>query len=146
MTKKTHQQINAMKSKIIPPQPFYIPLNRRRFMRAIALASAGFTLKGYLADALTVAPSLTQGPYYPLASNIPLDKDNDLIYLNDRLTRAIGGKSPILPGVCSRAAERRSAVRWWKSGTLTTAATISIQPARHEIRLLMLTSRALASF
>ncbi len=79
-----------MKDKIIPPQPFYIPLNRRRFMRAIALASGGFAMKSYLAEALTVAPSVTQGPYYPLANNMPLDKDNDLIYLNDNVTRAIG--------------------------------------------------------
>ena len=73
-----------------PPHPFYLPLNRRRFMRALSVASAGFTMKSFLAEALTVAPQLTQGPYYPLSSNIPLDKDNDLIYLNDNLTRAIG--------------------------------------------------------
>ena len=80
-----------MKTKIIaPPQPFYIPLNRRRFMRAIALASGGFTLKGYLAEALTIAPSVTQGPYYPTVNTMPLDKDNDLLYLNDNLTRAVG--------------------------------------------------------
>lgn len=72
------------------PHTFYIPLNRRRFMRAIALASAGFTMKGYLAEALTYAPEVTQGPYYPLSNNIPLDKDNDLIYLNDSLTAATG--------------------------------------------------------
>src|ERR1700743_484559 len=84
------QQRSIMKNTITQPQPFYIPLNRRRFMRAIAVASAGFTLKGYLAEALTIAPEVTQGPYYPLANNIPLDKDNDLIYLNNNLTRAIG--------------------------------------------------------
>jgi hypothetical protein len=56
-----------MKNQIIPaPQPFYIPLNRRRFMRALALASAGFTMKSYLAEALTIAPSVTQGPYLSL--------------------------------------------------------------------------------
>ena len=32
------------------PQPFHIPLERRRFLKAIALASAGFTLPGYLAE------------------------------------------------------------------------------------------------
>ncbi len=69
---------------------FYIPVNRRRFFKSMAIASAGFTLPGYLAEALTVSPSLTQGPYYPLANNIPLDKDNDLLYLNDSLTAATG--------------------------------------------------------
>jgi len=33
---------------------------------------------------------VTQGPYYPLASNIPLDKDNDLVQLNDNASIASG--------------------------------------------------------
>ncbi|MCI0539672.1 MAG: hypothetical protein L0Z50_31070 [Verrucomicrobiales bacterium] len=69
---------------------FYVPIDRRRFFRSMALASAGFTLPGYLAEALTISPIVTQGPYYPLASNIPLDKDNDLVQLNDGLTAAAG--------------------------------------------------------
>jgi protocatechuate 3,4-dioxygenase, beta subunit len=47
-------------------------------------------LPGYLAEALTTSPIVTQGPFYPLASNIPLDKDNDLVQLNDNLTIAAG--------------------------------------------------------
>lgn len=54
------------------------------------MVSAGFTLPGFLAEALTLSPTVTQGPYYPLASNIPLDKDNDLVQLNDNLTSAAG--------------------------------------------------------
>src|SRR6185503_12192084 len=69
---------------------FYIPIDRRRFFKSMAIASAGFTLPGYLAEALTTSPSVTQGPYYPLANNIPLDKDNDLVQLNDNLTAATG--------------------------------------------------------
>src|SRR6187397_2178350 len=69
---------------------FYIPINRRRFFKSMAIASAGFTVPGYLAEALTTSPSVTQGPYYPLANNIPLDKDNDLVQLNDNLTAASG--------------------------------------------------------
>lgn len=72
------------------PQPFHIPVDRRRFFRSMAIASAGFTLPGYLAEALTLSPTVTQGPYYPLANNIPLDKDNDLVQLNDNLTAAAG--------------------------------------------------------
>jgi protocatechuate 3,4-dioxygenase beta subunit len=69
---------------------FHIPIDRRRFFKSMALTSAGFTLPGYLAEALTISPIVTQGPYYPLASNIPLDKDNDLVQLNDNLTIAAG--------------------------------------------------------
>src|SRR5437762_118974 len=72
------------------PVVFYIPLPRRRFLKSIAAVSAGFSLPGYLAEALTLTPSVTQGPYYPLAANIPLDKDADLVYLNDSLTAASG--------------------------------------------------------
>jgi protocatechuate 3,4-dioxygenase beta subunit len=69
---------------------FHIPVDRRRFFKSMAVASAGFSLPGYLAEALTLTPQVTQGPYYPLASNIPLDKDNDLIRLNDSTTAAAG--------------------------------------------------------
>ena len=70
--------------------PFYIPVNRRRFFKSMAAASAGFTLPGFLAEALTLTPTVTQGPYYPLADDIPLDKDNDLVQLSDNLTIAAG--------------------------------------------------------
>src|SRR2546427_6502549 len=81
------QKTSAMKNKT---GLFYVPIDRRRFFKSMALASAGFTLPGYLAEALTISPSVTQGPYYPLATNIPLDKDNDLVQLNDNLTAAAG--------------------------------------------------------
>src|SRR5437016_7793128 len=71
-------------------QVFHIPIDRRRFFKSMAIVSAGFTLPGYLAEALSISPIVTQGPYYPLANNIPLDKDNDLVQLNDNLTIASG--------------------------------------------------------
>lgn len=73
-----------------PPQPFYIPLDRRRFLKSLAIASAGFTVPGYLAEALTITPQVTQGPYYPLAKNIPLDDDNDLLHYNSDTVAATG--------------------------------------------------------
>src|SRR6266700_3117969 len=81
-----------MNKKTVIPKigVFHIATERRRFLRSIAVASAGFTMRGYLAEALTIAPQVTQGPYYPLANNIPLDKDNDLLYYNDSLTAATG--------------------------------------------------------
>lgn len=72
------------------PHSFHLPLARRRFLESLAVASAGFTLPGFLAEALTLSPTVTQGPYYPLAHNIPLDKDNDLVQLDDHLTAATG--------------------------------------------------------
>ncbi|MCW1883417.1 hypothetical protein OKA04_01670 [Luteolibacter flavescens] len=72
------------------PLPVYIPVSRRRFFKSMAAASAGFTLPGFLAEALTQSPIVTQGPYYPLADDIPLDKDNDLVLLSDNLNIATG--------------------------------------------------------
>lgn len=77
------------------PLPVYIPVSRRRFFKSMAAASAGFSLPGYLAEALTLSPIVTQGPYYPLADDIPLDKDNDLVHLTDHLTDATGTVSYI---------------------------------------------------
>ena len=76
-----------MKTK---PRVFYIPIDRRRFFKSMTAASAGFTLSGYLAEALTATPIVTQGPYYPLADEIALDKDNDLVQLGENLTAAAG--------------------------------------------------------
>ena len=76
--------------KTVTLHTFHIPVDRRRFFRSMAIVSAGFTLPGYLAEALTISPTVTQGPYYPLANNIPLDKDNDLVQVNDNLTLAAG--------------------------------------------------------
>ena len=56
----------------------------------MANVSLGFTLPGFLAEAFAVTPTVTEGPFYPLADDIPLDKDNDLVQLNDHLTLATG--------------------------------------------------------
>jgi len=84
--------MQIMKTKKTTPCPevFHIPCARRRFFKSMAAVSAGFTLPGFLAEALAATPIVTQGPYYPLADDIPLDKDNDLVQLNDNLTSAAG--------------------------------------------------------
>lgn len=57
--------------------------NRRRFLQRL-VAVGGLSLAGLRAEALaTTAPRMTQGPYYPLADDIPLDKDNDLARVDD---------------------------------------------------------------
>jgi protocatechuate 3,4-dioxygenase beta subunit len=77
-----HSSIHIITSKTIE--------NRRAFIRKLAAAGGFYSIAGLYAEALTISPQVTQGPYYPLAQNVPLDKDNDLIYLNDSLTPATG--------------------------------------------------------
>ncbi|MDR3403415.1 MAG: hypothetical protein P4L99_13030 [Chthoniobacter sp.] len=63
---------------------------RRCFLRQLAVGGAFYSVSGLLAEALTLTPRQTQGPFYPMARNIPLDKDNDLVIVNDHLTPAKG--------------------------------------------------------
>ena len=62
---------------------------RRDFLRRAVLGSAAlFTVPGAFAEALTVTPSMTEGPFYP--DKLPLDTDNDLVMINDEITPAVG--------------------------------------------------------
>jgi len=63
---------------------------RRRFLRGLAATGAFFTVGGLYAEVLTLTPSQTEGPFYPLLDDLPLGRDNDLLYLNDSLTPASG--------------------------------------------------------
>lgn len=47
-----------------------------------------FIVPGAFAEALTLTPRQTEGPFYP--NHLPLDTDNDLIIINDALTPAVG--------------------------------------------------------
>ena len=75
-------------NSIHSPQPFFIPFNRRRLLQSLALATAGFWARGAFAEALTLTPRQTEGPYFP--DHLPLDQDNDLIHVTDHLTPAVG--------------------------------------------------------
>src|SRR5438552_204011 len=61
---------------------------RRAFVGVITAASASLFVPGAFADELIRTPAQTEGPFYP--DKLPLDTDNDLIIVNDRLTPAVG--------------------------------------------------------
>ncbi len=61
--------------------PILLP-GRRIFLGA--LGAAFFTTRGLFAEQLIRTPSLTEGPFYP--DKLPLDTDNDLIIVNDKIT------------------------------------------------------------
>jgi protocatechuate 3,4-dioxygenase beta subunit len=65
--------------------PFYIPQSRRSLLRSLLLTTGGIITGDIYAEALTLTPRATEGPYYP--DHLPLDQDNDL-------TQIIGGKAP----------------------------------------------------
>jgi protocatechuate 3,4-dioxygenase beta subunit len=61
---------------------------RRAFLRQFAIGAAFFTVPGAFAEALTLTPKQTEGPFYP--DKLPLDTDNDLLAINDAITPAVG--------------------------------------------------------
>src|SRR5438874_8665143 len=64
-------------------------LTRRGLLRGgLALGAAAFLTPGAFAQQLLRTPRQTEGPFYP--DKLPLDTDNDLIIVNNRLTPAIG--------------------------------------------------------
>jgi len=63
-------------------------VNRRYFLQGMALGAAAFTTPGLFADELLRTPHQTAGPFYP--DKLPLDTDNDLLILNDKITPAVG--------------------------------------------------------
>jgi protocatechuate 3,4-dioxygenase beta subunit len=62
--------------------------SRREFVRGVAAAGAMLAAPGAFAEALTITPEMTEGPFYP--DKLPLDTDNDLLIINDGMTSDIG--------------------------------------------------------
>lgn len=65
--------------------------SRRTFLGSAAvgaLGTAAFFAPGVFAEQLTQTPAQTEGPFYP--DKMPLDKDNDLLIINDSITPAVG--------------------------------------------------------
>jgi protocatechuate 3,4-dioxygenase beta subunit len=60
---------------------------RRKLLEGLTLSAAALAAPGAFAQALATATT-GDGPFYP--DRLPLDTDNDLIIVNDRLTRAVG--------------------------------------------------------
>ncbi|MBL9116493.1 MAG: intradiol ring-cleavage dioxygenase [Verrucomicrobiaceae bacterium] len=64
---------------------FHIRLDRRRLLQNFLVVTGGAITGEIYAEALTLTPRATEGPYYP--DHLPLDQDNDL-------TKIIDGKAP----------------------------------------------------
>jgi protocatechuate 3,4-dioxygenase beta subunit len=62
--------------------------NRRSFLRQLSFSAALLATPGAFAEELARTPRLTEGPFYP--DKLPLDTDNDLLIVNDRITPAVG--------------------------------------------------------
>jgi len=66
---------------------------RRQFLKQAAFGAAMFSTPGLFAEELKkseliLTPRQTEGPFYP--DKMPLDTDNDLLIINDKITPAVG--------------------------------------------------------
>ncbi len=68
--------------------PSILHPNRRAFLGTLTTGAVFFTTRGAFAEALALTPEREEGPFYP--DRLPLDRDNDLIIVNDNLTPAVG--------------------------------------------------------
>ena len=105
---------------------------RRNFLAGLATGTALFTVRGAMAEELTITPRQTEGPFYP--DHLPLDTDNDLLIVNDGITPAVG-EITHLSGTFSMPAASRCAMRWSRSGKSTiTAAYLHSRSGNRESR------------
>ena len=87
---------------------------RRRFLNVLGLGAVALYTPGAFAQALIDTPRQTEGPFYP--DRLPLDTDNDLLILNDRLTPAVGAITHLSGRVLDRRGEplRNGVVEIWQ--------------------------------
>jgi protocatechuate 3,4-dioxygenase, beta subunit len=67
---------------------FMLQTNRRAFLGTLTTGAVFFTTRGAFAEQLALTPPREEGPFYP--DRLPLDRDNDLIIVNDNVTPAVG--------------------------------------------------------
>jgi protocatechuate 3,4-dioxygenase beta subunit len=88
---------------------------RRRFIRQASFGVALFTTPGLFAEMLSLTPRQTEGPFYP--DKFPLDTDNDLLILNDKLTPAVGEVTHLTGRILSASGEpiRNAVIEIWQA-------------------------------
>jgi protocatechuate 3,4-dioxygenase, beta subunit len=62
--------------------------SRRAFLGQMAFGAAALYVPGVFAEELARTPPQMEGPFYP--DKLPLDTDNDLLIINDRINPAVG--------------------------------------------------------
>lgn len=88
--------------------------SRRRFINTLTAGSALLAVPGALAEALTLTPAQTEGPFYP--DHLPLDTDNDLLIVNDAIRPAVGDVTWLSGRVLDRRGDpvRNALVEIWQ--------------------------------
>lgn len=90
-------------------------MQRRRLLQGMTLGAAAFAAPGAFAEMLERTATTTEGPYYP--DRMPLDTDNDLLLINDRITPAVGEITHLTGRLLSRSGEpiRNAFIEIWQT-------------------------------
>lgn len=90
-------------------------LNRRQMIQQTTFTATAMTTSGLFAEELMRTPRQTEGPFYP--NKLPLDTDNDLLIINDKLTPAVGTVVHLTGRVRNLAGEpiRNALVEIWQA-------------------------------
>ena len=70
------------------PASFHISQSRRKLLHSLLLTTGGIITQSVYAEALTLTPRATEGPYYP--DHLPLDQDNNLLQILGNQAPAAG--------------------------------------------------------
>ncbi len=89
-------------------------LSRRRFLQGTSAGAAWFLTPGLFAEELTRTAALTEGPFYP--DKLPLDTDNDLLIINEKITPSVGTVTYLTGRVLNAAGQpiRNANVEIWQ--------------------------------
>jgi protocatechuate 3,4-dioxygenase beta subunit len=90
---------------------------RRTFLYQAAagiIGTSALYLPGVFAEQLQQTPRQTEGPFYP--NKLPLDTDNDLLIINDKITPAVGAITHLTGRVLNLRSEpvRNAVVEIWQ--------------------------------
>ena len=88
--------------------------DRRLFLSQAVAATAALYAPGVFAEQVQQTPRQTEGPFYP--TKLPLDTDNDLLIINDKLTAAVGAITHLTGRVVNLKGEpiRNAVVEIWQ--------------------------------
>ena len=91
---------------------------RRHFVTAMTAGGIFYAQRGAFAQALVLTPAQTEGPYYP--NVLPLDQDNDLLIINERITPGVGSVAWMSGRVLDRTGSpvRNALVEIWQADNL----------------------------
>jgi protocatechuate 3,4-dioxygenase beta subunit len=92
-------------------------LTKRRFLGGMTLGATAFAVPGVFAATLTETARTGDGPFYP--DRMPLDTDNDLLIVNDRISPAVGEVTHLSGRIVTRsgAPVRNAFIEIWQADT-----------------------------